>query len=110
MKPCLENSVGDLIWKGGYFGDGLLWQSLGKNLGDGTSWGWEVFKKCFFFCLGVVWERYLTLHHLNRRVCVLTNHCCLCMSLEELANHMLIHCGKTRGLWQFLFFLFGCFF
>ena len=37
----------------------------------------------------------------------MANRCNLCKENEETANHLLIHCGKTRDLWNFLFSSFG---
>ncbi|RVW95819.1 hypothetical protein CK203_025755 [Vitis vinifera] len=32
--------------------------------------------------------------------------CCLCMNKKELANHVLIHCGKDKVVWHLIFSLF----
>ena len=37
----------------------------------------------------------------------MANRCNLCKENEEMANHILIHCGKTRDLWNLLFSSFG---
>ena len=37
----------------------------------------------------------------------MANRCNLCKENEETANHILIHCGKTRDLWNLLFSSFG---
>ena len=37
----------------------------------------------------------------------MVNRCNLCKENEESANHILIHCIKTRELWTFLLALFG---
>ena len=35
------------------------------------------------------------------------NRCYVCQMHEELINHILLHCAKTRTLWELLFTLFG---
>ena len=37
----------------------------------------------------------------------LTNRCFLCHECEETADHLLLHCAKTRVLWELLFSLVG---
>ena len=37
----------------------------------------------------------------------MVNRCSLCKESEELADHILIHCGKTRMLWTMLLTSFG---
>ena len=37
----------------------------------------------------------------------MVNRCNLCKENEESANHILIHCGKTRELWPLLLSSFG---
>ena len=37
----------------------------------------------------------------------LANRCFFCLEEEETIDHILIHCVKTRVLWNFLFSLFG---
>ena len=35
------------------------------------------------------------------------NRCYVCQMHEELINHILLHCAKTRTLWELFFTLFG---
>ena len=49
----------------------------------------------------------MTLDKLQRRVISLVNRCFLCQEAEELVDHLLLHCSKTRVLWELLFSLFG---
>ena len=35
------------------------------------------------------------------------NRCFLCLSEVETVDHLLLHCVKTRALWNLLFSLFG---
>ena len=37
----------------------------------------------------------------------MVNRCNLCKENEELTDHILIHCGKTRELWTLLLSSFG---
>ena len=36
----------------------------------------------------------------------MTNRCFMCLEKEENINHLLLHCSRTRALWD----LFFCFF
>ena len=37
----------------------------------------------------------------------LANRCFMCLHKEENINHLLLHCSRTRALWDLLFALFG---
>ena len=37
----------------------------------------------------------------------MANRCFLCLSEEETMDHLLLHCVKTRVLWNLFFSLFG---
>ena len=54
-----------------------------------------------------MWGKVLTLDQLKRRGWFLANICFLCLVEEESINHILIHCTKTRVLWELLIVLFG---
>ncbi|RVW72790.1 putative inactive ATP-dependent zinc metalloprotease FTSHI 2, chloroplastic [Vitis vinifera] len=54
-----------------------------------------------------VWGKISTIDMLMRRGWSMANRCNLCKENEETANHILIHCGKTRDLWNLLFSSFG---
>ena len=49
----------------------------------------------------------LTLDNLKRRGRALANRCFLCSEGEETVDHLLIHCSKTRILWELLLAIFG---
>ena len=72
-------------------------------------WNSWVPPKVSFFAWEATWAKVLTLDDLRRRGWCLANRCFLCQSEEEFIDHILIHCVKTRGLWNLLFSLFGVF-
>ena len=49
----------------------------------------------------------LILDQLKKRGWTLANRCFICCAEEESIDHILIHCTKTRVLWELLFALFG---
>ena len=60
-----------------------------------------------FFAWEASWEKVLTQDQLKRRGWILANICCLCCVEEETINHILVHCFKTKILWDLVFSLFG---
>ncbi|KAL6347674.1 hypothetical protein AAG906_026202 [Vitis piasezkii] len=60
-----------------------------------------------FFAWEAVWGKISTVDMLMRRGWSMVNRCNLCKENKETANHILIHCGKTRDLWNLLFSSFG---
>ena len=46
----------------------------------------------------------MTLDQLKKRGIALANRCYLCLECAESVNHLLLHCAKTRLLWEFFFF------
>ena len=63
--------------------------------------------KVAFFVWEASWGKVLTQEQLQRRGFSLANRCFLCLSEEETVDHLLLHCVKTRVLWNLLFSLFG---
>ena len=63
--------------------------------------------KVAFFGWEASWGKILTLEQLQRRGHSLANRCFLCLSEAETVDHLLLHCVKTRTLWNLLFSLFG---
>ena len=61
----------------------------------------------YFFTWEIVWGRILTVDTLMKRGWKMVNKCSFCKDTEEFANHILIHCDKTRNLWTFLLAVFG---
>ena len=70
-------------------------------------WSPYVPSKVSFFAWEASWEKVLTQDQLKRRGWILANRCCLCCVEEETINHILVHCSKTKILWDLMFSLFG---
>ena len=60
-----------------------------------------------FFAWEASWGKVLTLDQLKKRGWTLANRSFFCCEKEESIDHILIHCTKTRVLWELLFALFG---
>jgi hypothetical protein len=60
-----------------------------------------------FFVWAAVHSKILTLDNLGRRGLVLVNRCWLCETDGESVDHLLIHCGVARDLWNAFFARFG---
>ncbi|RVW76360.1 putative ribonuclease H protein [Vitis vinifera] len=67
-------------------------------------WKVRVPPKVAFFAWEASWGKVLTQEQLQRRGFSLANRCFLCLSEEETVDHLLLHCVKTRVLWNLLFF------
>ena len=78
-------------------------------LPSGSIWRASVSPKVTFFAWEASWEKVLTLDQLQRKGHFLENRCFLCLSEVETVDHLLLHCVKTRVLWNLLFSLFGVF-
>ena len=59
-----------------------------------------------FFTWEACWGKVLTLDQLQKRGWTLVNRYALCKELETI-DHILLHCDKTRVLWQLVFSSFG---
>ena len=62
--------------------------------------------KVTFFAWEASWGKVLILDQLQKMGHSLANRCFLCLSEVETVDHLLLHCAKTRVLWNLLFFLF----
>ena len=63
--------------------------------------------KVSFFGWEATWGKTLTLDQIQKRGWLLGNRCYLCQMHEESIDHILLHCAKTRTLWELFFTLFG---
>jgi hypothetical protein len=52
-------------------------------------------------------NKIFTLDNLRRRGIVVVNRCWLCKSDGELVDHILLHYGAARALWNDFFIRFG---
>ena len=87
-------------------------RSLCKILQLRSTCGHLVWRTCglpkvYFFTWEAVWGKILALDQLKTRGVALANHCYLCHEHEEIVDHLLFHCEKTRLLRKLLFSLFG---
>ena len=60
----------------------------------------------FFFTWEAVWGQILDLDQLKRIGISMANRCHLCLEGEGIVDHLL-HCIKTRLLWEHLFLFLG---
>lgn len=58
-----------------------------------------------FFIREATWGKIFTIDQLHRRGFRLLNWCYLCLEDDETMEHLLLHCVKTRFLWELLFSL-----
>ena len=63
--------------------------------------------KISFFAWEAMWGKALTLDLVQKRGWALANRCFMCFEKEETIDHLLLHCTKTRFLWDLPFNLFG---
>ena len=113
-RYTLEEEVADEVrWKltkAGVFTVKSMYKALQMSAIQPFPWQmvWTCIQpKISFFTWEVAWGRILTLDKLQRRGIYLVNRCFLCQEAEELVDHLLLHCSKTRVLWELLFPLFG---
>ena len=70
-------------------------------------WNTWVPTKVGFFAWEAWWDKVLTLDQLKRRERALSNRCFLCREEEEMVDHLLVHCSKTRMLWDLFLAIVG---
>ena len=69
-------------------------------------WKVWVHPRVSFFTWEATWGKTLALDQVQKRGWSLANRCFLCHVKEESINHLLVHCVKTRVMWELLFALF----
>ncbi|WJZ80362.1 hypothetical protein VitviT2T_000290 [Vitis vinifera] len=70
-------------------------------------WNANVQPKISFFVWEATWGKALTLDKVQKRGWALANRCFLCLENEETIDHLLLHCSRTKVLWDLLFTFFG---
>ena len=70
-------------------------------------WGSRAPLRTHFCAWKAVWGKILIVGMLMKRGSSMVNGCSLCKDSEELTDHILIHCDKTRDLWTLLLATFG---
>ncbi|RVW12371.1 putative ribonuclease H protein [Vitis vinifera] len=70
-------------------------------------WNANVQPKISFFVWEATWGKALTLDKVQKRGWALANRCFLCLENEETIDHLLLHCSRTKVLWDLLFTVFG---
>ena len=70
-------------------------------------WGVRVPRRVAFFTWSAVWGRILTADNLMRRGYHLAGRCYMCCCEGETICHLLLHCPKAMGMWNFVFRSFG---
>ncbi|RVW93977.1 Retrovirus-related Pol polyprotein from transposon RE1 [Vitis vinifera] len=70
-------------------------------------WSANVQPKISFFAWEATWGKALTLDKIQKRGWALANRCFLCLENEETIDHLLLHCSRTRVLWDLLFTILG---
>ncbi|RVW12828.1 hypothetical protein CK203_113437 [Vitis vinifera] len=70
-------------------------------------WNVWVQPKISFFAWEATWGKALTPDLIQKRGWALANRCFMCLEKEETIDRLLLHCTKTRVLWDLLFNLFG---
>ena len=68
-------------------------------------WNVWVQPKISFFAWEATWAKALTLDLIQKGGWALANRCFLCHKKEETIDHLLLHCIKTRVLWELFFTL-----
>ena len=64
--------------------------------------------KVNFLAWEATWGKALTLDQIKKRRWALANRCYFCQVDEESIDHLLLHCEKTRALWEMFFTLLEC--
>ncbi|RVW43416.1 Transposon TX1 uncharacterized 149 kDa protein [Vitis vinifera] len=113
-KRVFEDVEDTVLWtetKSGKFSVKSLFIALeagGSSLFPSSFiWNVNVQPKISFFAWEATWGKALTLDLVQKRGWALANRCFMCLEKEENINHLLLHCSRTRVLWDLIFALFG---
>ncbi|RVW95202.1 hypothetical protein CK203_025629 [Vitis vinifera] len=74
---------------------------------NGSIWRASVLHKVAFFAWEASWGKVLTLEQLQRKGHSVASRYFLCLSEAKTVDRFLLHCAKTRVLWNLLFSFFG---
>ena len=112
-KRVQRDEEDEVLWmetKSGKFSVESLYKALESGFLDPflmkIIWNSCVQPKVGFFVREAMLGKALTLDQIQKRGLSLVNRCYLCQMHEESINHILLHCLKTRALWEMFFTLF----
>ena len=104
MVSWFETKSGKFSFKSLYF---ALEAGCSSLFPSSYIWNVNVQPKISFFAWEATWGKTLTLDMVQKRGWALANRCFMCLEKEETIDHLLLHCSKTRVLWDLIFTLFG---
>ena len=70
-------------------------------------WRSKVPTKVAFILWTAAMGKILTIDNLQKRRILIFDWCCMCKSVGETVNHLLLHCSIAYELWSMIFTLFG---
>ncbi|RVX05596.1 hypothetical protein CK203_027274 [Vitis vinifera] len=71
-------------------------------------WNHWVQPKISFVAWAASWRKVLTLDQIQKKGWAITNDVFLCQDYEESIDHLLLHCEKTREVWNLFFTCLEC--
>jgi hypothetical protein len=70
-------------------------------------WKTKIPPRVAFFSWTAALGRILTMENLSRRRIIIVSWCCMCKADGESVDHLLLHCGYAKELWDMVFVMFG---